>query len=272
MHPTDPSGAQDLTDASTSGDTITSPTTRTGDRAPSGACPRGPPSGRSRQRRRDLAREAPPAAEDDHLAGPADHPAHPVHAGTAGVPPRRAAGADPRREWLAAARGVLRLLPRLPAARMALGDPGARHRVSAQGPRLDRDHLHLLDRQLPRAGQARRHLPGLPPQDQQPGLAESYVRDRIHRARARPLHDRRVRPGSRLLELPDRHAGRDADPVRRRRRDRHRPGRCAADDAELRPAVDRGAAAAPQGHRVLRPVRGRRLRCPAAEVPAVARW
>ena len=38
-----------------------------------------------------------------------------------------------------------------------------------EGPRLDRDHLHLVAGQLPRSGQARRRLSGVPAQDQQPG-------------------------------------------------------------------------------------------------------
>ena len=62
------------------------------------------------------------------------------------VPPRRAAGLILGANPLAAARRVRRLLPRLPAARPALGDPRPRHRLSAPRPRLDRDHLHLVAR------------------------------------------------------------------------------------------------------------------------------
>ena len=78
-----------------------------------------------------------------------------------------------------------RLLPRLPAARLALGDPAARDRVRRSAcAGLDRDHLPLVARQLRRAGQARRRLPRLSAQDQQHGLAEPDVRDRLHRARS----------------------------------------------------------------------------------------
>ena len=57
-------------------------------------------------------------------------------------------------------------------------------------PGLDRDHLPVVARQLRRAGQARRRLPGLSPQDQQHGVAVADVRDRLHRARPRPVRDR----------------------------------------------------------------------------------
>ena len=97
--------------------------------------------------------------------------------------------------------GVPRLLPRLPAARPALGDPDPGDRLPAQGPRLDRDHPHLVAGQLPRAGQARRRLPGVPAQDQQPGLPEPDVRDRLHRADPRPVRDRRARPAVRVLSF-----------------------------------------------------------------------
>ena len=66
-------------------------------------------------------------------------------------------------------------------------------------PRRDRDHLPVVARELPRAGEARRRLPGLPAEDQQHGLAVANVRDRLHRADPRPLRDRRrsdLRPAS----------------------------------------------------------------------------
>ena len=62
--------------------------------------------------------------------------------------------------------GVRDLLRRLPAPRLALGPAPARQRLRHPAARRHRDHLHQLARQLPRAGQARRHLPGLPAEDQ----------------------------------------------------------------------------------------------------------
>ena len=70
------------------------------------------------------------------------------------------------REQAAPAGRVPRVLPRLPAARPALGDPaaGAGDQHRRQG--LDRDPVPVVARQLPRPGQAGRRVPGVPAQDQ----------------------------------------------------------------------------------------------------------
>ena len=99
-----------------------------------------------------------------------------------------------------------------------------------------------MARQLPRAGQARRHLPRLPAQDQQPGLAEPDVRDRVHRAHPRPVRDRGPRPRRRA-------SGASGRACRPRSRSSSRSASCvvvllaigAADDAQLRPADHRRA-------------------------------
>ena len=79
-------------------------------------------------------------------------------------------------------------------------------RAADQRQGLDRDPVPVVARQLRRAGQARRRLPGVPAQDQQHGVAVADVRDRLHRAHPRPLRDRAARPRGRLLELPERPA------------------------------------------------------------------
>ena len=80
-------------------------------------------------------------------------------------------GPHPRREPAAGAGRVRRLLCRVPAARLALEAAPARHRLRDLDPRLDRDHLPVVARQLRRAGQARRRLSRLPAQDQQHRIA-----------------------------------------------------------------------------------------------------
>ena len=78
-----------------------------------------------------------------------------------------------RGEPAAAAGGVRRLLPRLPAARLALVDARCAAPASRSASRDATEIIFIsLARQLPRAGQARRRLPRLPAQDQLPGLAE----------------------------------------------------------------------------------------------------
>ena len=160
------------------------------------------------------------------------------------------------------ARGVRRLLPRLPAARLALGDPASAAPASGSKVRgQHRDHLHQLARQLPRAGEARRRLSRLPAEDQLPGLAVADVRDRVHRADPRPVRDRRS-----SASLPASSASATGCPtevqlvfaigVDRRRGPRGRP----ADDAQLRAPADHQAAAPAPRPRALRPVRGGRLR------------
>ena len=80
---------------------------------------------------------------------------------------RAARATSPRRTRLLLLAGLRHLLSRVPAARLRwavlLRGTGFRTRVRD----CDRDHLHLVARQLPRSGQARRRLPGLPAQDQQ---------------------------------------------------------------------------------------------------------
>ena len=65
---------------------------------------------------------------------------------------------------------------------------GSGHVVSPRD--AHRDHLHQLARELPRAGQARRHLPGVPAEDQLDRVAQPDLRDRLHRAHPRHLRDR----------------------------------------------------------------------------------
>ena len=122
----------------------------------------------------------------------------------------------------AGAGGVPGVLRGLPAARLSLGDPAARHGRARLDQGLHRDHLPVLAGQLRRAGQARRRLSRLPAEDQQPDrVAVADVRDGLHRARARPVRDRDPRPRRGLLELPQRaaagHPGRLRDRRRRRR-------------------------------------------------------
>jgi predicted metal-dependent phosphoesterase TrpH len=102
-----------------------------------------------------LARPAASPAPDDHLDGPADRAARAVRPGPSGFRAREAAGADRPGEPVAPARGVRRLLSRLPAPRLAVGVTRAPQRLPAQDPRRNRDHLPVLAGQLPRAGQAR---------------------------------------------------------------------------------------------------------------------
>ena len=77
-----------------------------------------------------------------------------------------------------------RVLPRLPVARLSLEAAPARDRLRHQPAQLGRDPVHLVVRQLRRAGQARRRLPRLPAQDEQRGVAQPDLRDGLHRARS----------------------------------------------------------------------------------------
>ena len=129
------------------------------------------------------------------LIRPARHPARLLRSSPAGLPARGAPGPDRRRQPGPGARGVRRLLSRLPAARLALGDPAPRHRLRLKVTRLrPRSSSCQLAGQLPRPGQARRPLSRLSAEDQQPGLAVAHVRDRLHRADPRPLRHRDPRP------------------------------------------------------------------------------
>ena len=137
-----------------------------------------------------------------------------------------------------------RLLPRLPAARLPLEAAPARDRLRHRPAQLDRDPVHLVVRQLRRAGQARRRLPRLPAQDEQRGVAQPDLRDGLHRAHPRHLRDRHPRPGGRLLELPRRDAAGDPARLHRRHRGRGRRRDRPVHDAQLRPP-DPDPAAAP---------------------------
>ena len=134
-----------------------------------------------------------------------------------------------------------------------LPDPG-------QG--LDRDPVPVVAGQLPRPREARRRLPRLPAADQQHGVAEPDLRHGVHRAHPGHLHDRH--PGDRggVLELPQWAPGLHPGAVRRRGRHRRPARRGAVHAAQLRAADPGQAAAAGPDRRVLRPVRGRRLRGP----------
>ena len=81
------------------------------------------------------------------------------------------------------------------------------------------DHLPVLAGQLRGAGEAGRPVSRLSPQDQQHGVAEQDLRDRVHRARPRRDRDRPARDPGRLLELPRRPAAGGPGRVR------DRPGR-----------------------------------------------
>ena len=82
-------------------------------------------------------------------------------------PPGRGAGAHPPGKPGAGPAGVRGVLPRLPVARLSLEAAAARDRLRHQPAQLGRDHVHLVVRQLRRAGQARRRLSRLPAQDEQ---------------------------------------------------------------------------------------------------------
>ena len=153
-------------------------------RAPSP--PRGPrPLRRARRgghRRAGLALAPAAPAADDHLdPHPAGHHRgvhrHQRRGARQGPGPHRGRQPGPRR------RRVRHLLPGLPAARLALEGPAARHRIHHRDQGLDRDHLPVVAGQLRGAGQAGRPVSRLSPQDQQHGLAEQDLRDRVHRAR-----------------------------------------------------------------------------------------
>ena len=130
-----------------------------------------------------------------------------------------------------------------PLARLSLEAAPARDRLRDQPAQLGRDPVHLVVRQLRRAGQARRRLPRLPAQDEQRGLAQPDVRDGLHRAHPRHLRDRDPRPRGRLLELPRRAAAGDPAGLHRRHRGRGHRRRRPVHDAQLRPADPRPAAA-----------------------------
>ena len=193
----------------------------------------------------DVARAAAAPAADDHLDRRPDRRSSPPSSRSTAQQlvegPRRSILAANR---LAGARGIPRLLCRIPVARLPLGDPAARHRCAHRDEGLDRDHLPVLARQLCRAGQARRRLPRLPAEDQQPdGIAVANVRDRLHRARPRSLRHRAAGPRRRLLELPERAAAGHPGRVRHRRRRRGRSRLRALHDAQLRAPDHRRAAA-----------------------------
>ena len=145
---------------------------------------------------------------NDHLDRRPDLHHRPGPVAAPELPPRRAAGAHRQRKPVAAAARVRHLLRRLPAARLALGDPAAWRGHRDQRSRLDRDHLHQLAGQLPGAGQARRRLSRLPAQGQQRHLDQQDVRHDLHRARLRPLRDRAAGTRCGLLELPHGHVAR----------------------------------------------------------------
>ena len=229
-------------------------------RAPRDAGSPARPIRRPGQRRPAVPQPAAPPAPDDRVDRPAARAAPAVRPGPPRVQARRAAGRHPAGQQGTAACRVPRVLPRLPAARPALGDPHPRDRLPAQGPRLDRDHPHLVARELPCPGQARRRLPGLPAQDQQPGLAQPNLRHRVHRADPRPVRDRRPRPGVRVHQLPQGPPPAGAGRLRDRCGRRDRPRDRAAHDAQLRPPDHRPAAPSEERRRAVRPVRGGRLR------------
>ena len=121
----------------------------------------------------------------------------------------RSPRADRRREQAAAARRVPRVLPGLPAARPALGDPAPRDGVPHRGQGLDRDPVPVVAGQLPHPRQAGRRVPRVPAADQQRRVRLSRTFgtvfiERILDIFTIALHGHRRR----VLELPRRPAAR----------------------------------------------------------------
>ena len=181
--------------------------------------------------------------------------------------------ADPRRQRLAGARGIPRLLRGIPVARLALGDPAPRHRCDiATKDSTEIIFLSWLVNCVVPAKLGDVYRAYLLKINSTASLSPN-VRDRLHRAGPRPLRDRDAGPRRRLLELPRRTAA-------------GRSRSCSASASSSSPCsafglltmrnfgrriIVRAAAAAP-GPRAVRPVRGGRVRGARAAPPAAPRF